>query len=223
MTTDARERQIRALVPLVRSIARRVHRMVPIADVDDLIGDGCVGLIRAVDAFDPERGVPLEHYARRVILGAVLNGIRRMDPVSERARRTMRRAKAARYEQAQTDGTLPGYADLERRSRQVASARAEVHVRTPLSMDTPLPNGERLQIDRFDDPQTIVAATLERERIHAAVAALNARQRRIVVDHYFGEKRLRELVEPLGISPQRVSQLHLHALEQWRESLTASA
>jgi len=223
MTTDERERRIRTLLPLVRAIARRVHRMVPMTDVEDLIGDGCVGLIRAVDAFDATRGVPLEHYARRVILGAVLNGIRRMDPVSERTRRTMRSAVAARYERAQVDGALPGYAALERDVPKLAAARAEAHCRSPLSLDWPLPLGERVELDRTDDPQTIVGARLERDRMHAAIAALSARQRRIVLAHYFGEQRLRELVAPLGISPQRVSQLHLDALSRLRKSLSATA
>ncbi len=223
MSADEREQRIRALLPLVRAIARRVHRMVPVADVDDLIGDGCVGLIRAVDAFDPSRGVPLEYYARRVVLGAVLNGVRRMDPVSERTRRTMRHAAAARYAQAQRTGTMPGFAALERQSPVVAAARAQVHRRTPVSLDNTLPHGERLELDRTNDPQTIVAARSEHERMHAAIAALAPRQRLIVLAHYFGEKHLRELVEPLGISPQRVSQLHLHALERLREKLTATA
>ncbi|HEX3548790.1 MAG TPA: sigma-70 family RNA polymerase sigma factor [Candidatus Elarobacter sp.] len=223
MSADEREARIRSLLPMVRAIARRVHRMVPVADVDDLIGDGCVGLIRAVDAFDPARGVPIENYARRVILGAVLNGIRRMDPVSERMRRTMRDASVARYRTAQETGTMPGFAELERRSPAIAAARAQVHRRTPLSLDATLPNDEKLDVDRSNDPQAIVAAKLERERIRAAIDALAPRQRRIVVAHYFGEKRLRELVEPLGVSPQRVSQLHLGALERLRAALAATA
>jgi len=223
MTAAEREQRIRALLPLVRGIARRVHRMVPVADVDDLIGDGCVGLIRAVDAFDPARGVPLEHYARRVVLGAVLNGLRRMDPVSERARRTMRHAAAARRAQAQHDGTMPGFNALEQRSPAIAAARAEVHRRTAVSLDAKLPRGERMEIDRSNDPQSIVGARLERERMLAAIAGLASRERRIVMAHYFAEQRLRELVEPLGISPQRVSQLHLHALDRLRATLTATA
>ena len=223
MSADEREACIRALLPLVRAVARRVHRMVPIADVDDLIGDGCVGLIRAVDAFDPARGVPLEHYARRVILGAVLNGVRRMDPVSERTRRTMRRAASVQLREAQATGTMPGFADLERRMPTVAAARAEVLRRTPLSLDSPLPIGERIELDWSEDPQAIVGARAERDRLHAAIATLGARQRHVVVEHYFGERRLRELVEPLGVSPQRVSQLHLDALQRLRSSLTASA
>jgi RNA polymerase sigma factor for flagellar operon FliA len=222
MSSD-REQQIRALLPLVRQIARRVHRMVPVSDVDDLFGDGCVGLIRAVDAFDPERGVPLEHYARRVILGAVLNGVRRMDPVSERARRTLRRAWNARYAIAQQIGTMPGFAALEQTSRTLTTARTEVHRRTPLSLDTPLPYGERLDIDLDADPQTLLEARLERERIFDAIEALPPRQRRVVVSHYLAEKRLRDLVAPMQISPQRVSQLHLLALRRLRTTLAANA
>ena len=57
------------------------------ADRDDLLGDGALGLIRAVDTYDPLRGATLEAYARKLIAGAMLNGLRKLDPVSERVRR----------------------------------------------------------------------------------------------------------------------------------------
>jgi RNA polymerase sigma factor for flagellar operon FliA len=219
MSADEREALIRALLPLVRSIARRVHRMVPMSDLDDLIGDGCVGAIRAVDAFDPARGVPLDQYARRVILGAVLNGVRRMDPVSERMRRTMRGAQTARYALAQEIGTMPTMNAMSRLSPGLTAARTEAHRRTPLSLDSTLPLGERLDLDHSADPQTIVSERVERQIVRGAVAKLPSRQMRIVVAHYFAERRLRELVAPMRISPQRVSQLHLLALRRLRAAL----
>jgi RNA polymerase sigma-B factor len=219
MSEDAREARIRALLPLVRQVARRVHRMVPMSDVDDLIGDGCIGLIRAVDGFDPERGVPLEHYARKLVLGAVLNGVRRMDPVSERKRRTLRLAREARYALAQELGTLPSMSVIARRMPALHGARTEIYCRTPLSLDMPLPRGERLDVDHAADPQTLVAAKLDRDAVHQAITALPLRQRRIVLARYFARRKLRELVGPMQISPQRVSQLHLHALKQLRTSL----
>ena len=222
MSADGREARIRALLPVVKQIARRVHRMVPMSDVDDLIGDGCVGLIRAVDAFDPARGVPLEQYARKLILGSVLNGVRRMDPVSERKRRTMRVARNARYALAQELGTLPSMTAMARRFPALTGARTEVHARTPLSLDTPLPRGERLDIDHSADPQSLVGARLDREAVHCAIGELPPRQRRIVLARYFGERKLRELVGPMQISPQRVSQLHLLALKRLRTALAAS-
>jgi RNA polymerase sigma factor for flagellar operon FliA len=219
MSGELREAVVRDLLPVVRQIARRVQRMVPSADLDDLIGDGSVGVLRAVDAFDPARGIPLEQYARRMILGAILNGVRRMDPVSERMRRTMRVAERARFALAQEVGTLPALGEMERLVAGLGRARAEAHRRVPLSLDAPLPSGERLEPDFTGDPQAIVAERLERARIRSAVAALPSRQRSIIVAHYFARRRLRSLVEPMRISPQRVSQLHLLAIERLRAEL----
>ena len=219
MSTDARESRIRALLPIVKQIARRVHRLVPMSDVDDLIGDGCVGLIRAVDGFDPSRGVPLEHYARKLISGAVLNGVRRMDPVPERMRRTMRVAGAARYALAQQLGTVPSMNEMSRRVPELTAARTEVHRRTPLSLDVPLPRGERLDLDHSGDPQSVIGVRTRRDAVYGAIAELPPRQRKIVLAHYFADRKLRELVEPMQISPQRVSQLHLLALKRMRATI----
>ena len=221
--SEAREERIRALLPIVRYIARRVHRMVPSSELDDLIGDGCVGLIRAVDAFDPTRGVPLEQYARRLILGAVLNGVRRADPVPERMRRTLRMADKARYALAQELGTLPTPGSMERTTPPLAPARTEAYRRNTLSLDTKLPRSERLQLDHSADPQEIAVQRLERECMRRAIAALPQRQQRIVLAHYFGEQPLRALVGALNVSPQRVSQLHLLALRQLYAELAATA
>jgi len=221
--SDAREERIRALLPIVRYIARRVHRMVPSSELDDLIGDGCVGLIRAVDRFDPARGVPLEQYARRLILGAVLNGVRRADPVPERMRRTLRVADKARYTLAHELGILPTLGAMERITPPLAPARTEAYRRNALSLDTTLPRSERLQLDHSADPQEIAIGRLERECMRRAIAALPQRQRSIVIAHYFGEQPLRALVGTLNVSPQRVSQLHLIAIRRLRAELAAIA
>lgn len=218
-----RERQIRALLPLVRTIARRVQRMLPTAEIDDLVGDGCVGLIRAVDAFDPARGVPLGQYARKVVLGAMLNGVRRLDPVAERRRRVLRSAERERYALAHELGTLPTRAAMEQRFPELADARVDAYRRTPLSLDASLPEGERFAYDAADDPQTIVTKRVERAIVRRAVVGLPRRQRRIVVAHYFAERSLRSLCAPLAISPQRVSQLHANAMHRLRRALAEPA
>ena len=223
MNAAEREAQIRRFLPLVRSIARRIHRLVPNAELDDLISDGCIGLLRAVDAFDPQRGVSFYHFSRKVIMGAVLNGVRRNDPVNERLRRTIRNADRARYALAQELGAMPTYAEMEAREPKLARARVEAHRRVALSLDSPLPNGERLALDRSGDPQNVVALRLEQQRVHGAIAALPPRERRVVLMRYFAEKRLRDLAEPMRISPQRVSQLHLRAMRHLRETLKQSA
>jgi RNA polymerase sigma factor for flagellar operon FliA len=179
MTGADREAQIRALLPLVKKIARRISRLVP-CDYDDLVGDGSVGLIRAVDNFDPQRGTTLEHYARHLISGAMLNGIRRMDPVPERTRRAMRDAESERYAIAGSTGVMPTLAEMERLRPGFHRVRAATANGVPLSLDRALPQGERIAPDAAQDPARIVTERHERERIGAIVDALPERQRLLV-------------------------------------------
>jgi RNA polymerase sigma factor (sigma-70 family) len=207
-----REERIRELMPLTRKLARRLKRMVPNFDVDDLVGDGCVGLIRAVDSFDPHRGPRLDEYARRLIVGAMLNGIRRMDPVSERARRIVRDGESQRYAIAAARGEVPGVDEMERRCPGYRRAVAAAIHGQPLSLDAPLPHGESLAGDWGDDPAHIVEERLEGEWLAALISGLSPRQRQVVRLHYFSGKSLRSVGKVLAISPQRASQLHLSAI-----------
>jgi RNA polymerase sigma factor for flagellar operon FliA len=217
-----REEHLRRLLPLVRRIARRVARLVGGADYDDLVGDGSVGLIRAVDSYDPRFGVTLEQYARRVVSGAMLNGIRRLDPVSERVRRTLREAERERYALATERGALPAMHEMEQRLPGLKRARTEAHRGTPVSIDAPLPVGERFELGAADDPQNVAADRAELRGVHAAIAALPPRERRLLVAHYFAGHSLRTLSRDMNVSPQRVSQLHLIAIERMRRGLAAN-
>lgn len=211
-----REQLVRELLPLVRRIARRIKRMVPGFELDDLIGDGSIGLIRAVDSYDPERGPTLQHYAGRLIAGAMLNGIRRMDPVSERARRLVRDGETERYALAIARGDVPSVAEMEARRPGYGKALTATHRGQPLSLDAPLPQGESLAGDWGADPACIVERRARRATLAALIAALPARQRDVVVEHYAGGSSLRAIGRHMAISPQRASQLHLAALAKLR-------
>ncbi len=213
-----RDARIAGLLPVVRQIARRIARVATGAELDDLIGDGSVGLIRAVDAFDPARGTSLESYARRLILGAMLNGLRRRDPVSERVRRTLRRAEAKRYALAQERGTLPTYAELEANDAVLRRARIAAHRHVPLSLDGPSPTARDPLADTTAEPSARAAARAKSAAIREAIALLSEREQRILALHYAGELSLHSIGTQLHISPQRVSQLHINALVRLRQS-----
>jgi RNA polymerase sigma factor for flagellar operon FliA len=217
-----REQQIRDLFPLVKKIARRVQRMVPGSDADDLVGEGCVGLIRAVDTYDPSRGPSLERYAARIVGGAMLNGLRKLDPVSERVRKELRDAERERYALATYLGALPTQDDMEQRRPALRRALMSAYRYTPLSLDGPLPAGERLGCDWRGDPAVIAAVRSERDGVRAAVARLPARQRHVLHLHYFNGKSLHQIGKLLAISPQRASQLHLAALRNLRKVMHAA-
>lgn len=218
---NERETKIRELFPMIRKIARRVARMVAGSDIDDLVGEGCVGLIRAVDSFDPTRGPSLEQYAGRIVAGAMLNGLRRLDPVSERVRREMREAERERYALANERGTMPSQREME--ERRPALRRAATHALryTPLSLDSPLPIGERLAKDLASDPAFLVGEIVGSEDLRAALQRLPPRLRDVIELHYFGELSLHQIGERMRISPQRASQLHLAALKKLQKVVHA--
>jgi RNA polymerase sigma factor for flagellar operon FliA len=214
-----REAQIRELFPLVRKIARRVHRLIPGSDPDDLVGEGSLGLIRAVDSFDPSRGPSLEQYAAKVVVGAMLNGLRKLDPVSERVRRELREAERERYALATQLGQMPTQRQMEERRPALRRATTHAHRYTPLSLDGPLPSGETLSGDWARDPASLAAQQSERETVRAAMRRLSPRQQHVVALHYFRGKSLHQIGEALAISPQRASQLHQAAIKNLRKVL----
>lgn len=222
MIDGEREERVRTLLPLTRKLARRLKRLVPNLDVDDLIGDGCVGLLRAVDSFDPQRGPRLDEYARRLIVGAMLNGIRRMDPVSERARRIVRDGENQRYTLAAERGDVPSVEEMEARCPGYRRAVAAAYRGQPLSLDAPLPIGESLSGNWSDDPARLVEESSERAHLAALIAGLPPRQRQVVLLHYFNGKSLRTVGKQMAISPQRASQLHISAITGLRRQAHAA-
>lgn len=202
-----RELQIRSLFPLVRRIARRLASIVPRAEYSDLVGDGCLGAIRAVDRFDVRRGAALNTFARKVILSAMLNGLRRMDPVPERTRRVLREAERH-----------PDRADTARYRRAVRTRDMSV----PVSLDA-LPTAELHLLDASGDPAIVVCDGAERSYLRALVEALPQRQRRLMLAHYYGRLTLRAVSHSFAVSPQRASQLHACALSRLRKAICAPA
>jgi RNA polymerase sigma factor for flagellar operon FliA len=214
-----RESEIRRLFPLVRQIARRVLRVVGAGDLDDLIGDGSIGLIRAVDTFDPARGASLEHYARKLVAGAMLNGLRRLDPVSERVRRTLRRAEERRFRLAQELGTLPTLVQMEERDPALRRARTAAFRRATLSLDGPLAWESHALADVSAEPTRSAARAARGRELREALQLLPERQRRIVALHYDDDQSLHAISRRMNVSPQRISQLHLNALWRLRQAL----
>ena len=220
MTADEREAIVVQMFPVVRAIAGRVARICRLTDEDDLIGDGALGLVRAVDNYDPRRGASLNQYVRHIILGSILNGLRRKDPVSERARRRVREGERLRTHRQmhgvdlsdrEIDASLPGF----------ARARAQVESGVPLSLDVTLPLKLRVRADWNTDPARVYEITARRSMVRGAVQMLPKRQREIVEQHYFAERTLRTISERMAVTPQRVSQLHCAALAKLRVSVTA--
>jgi RNA polymerase sigma factor for flagellar operon FliA len=106
----AREREALVMqhLPQVRLIAKRIHDRLPdYVSLDDLISSGVVGLLAAIDHFDPSLNVQLNTYAERKIRGAILDGLREMDWAPRETRKKSRLIEAAIHRAKQRYGRDP--------------------------------------------------------------------------------------------------------------------
>ncbi|MBC5810716.1 MAG: sigma-70 family RNA polymerase sigma factor [Candidatus Eremiobacteraeota bacterium] len=216
-----REAEVERLFPLLRRVALRVARIVPFADLDDLIGDGALGLLRAIDTYDARRGTSLPQYARHIIAGAMLNGLRRNDVISERVRRTLRQAENRRFALAQIYGRLPTLGELERQDAALANARRLANRHSTFSFDNPhIP--ERCLISEDEATEDCALRLVRYGEVRSAVASLPPREREVVTLHYGQSLSMRAIGRRMNISKQRASQLHTGAISRLRTRLPAA-
>ena len=223
MTANEREARIVRYYPLVRTIARTVARRITLADVDDLIGDGCLGLIHAVDTYDPARGEKsLERYTRVCVYGAILNGLRRMDRLTEFTRRVLRAADRDRYALALADGRMPSMLEMERRHPKLRYARIAAHERLPLSLDTAVPIDALVPPDWDADPGRVLCEHESRVLLREAIEKLPVRHREVVELYYYSGYRLRAVAQKLSVTKQRIAQLRDDALAIVRDEVVSA-
>lgn len=194
--SDSRCQLIERYAPLATAVARRMR--VPTSAItgrDDIESAALIGLIDAVDRYDPERGVPFEGYAGLRIRGAVLDELRRLD---DHTRDERRRARIA------TDDTDPAIGAYG----------------ATLSLDLLLESGERDWAAEDDTDDRYEHQDL-RTRIESALQCLPPRQREVLARYYGDALTLRESAVRMGISEARACQLHGRAIVNLRRELAA--
>jgi RNA polymerase sigma factor (sigma-70 family) len=228
--TRAREQLIGRLLPLVSSLARRFRTEG--LDQTDLIQEGIVGLLRALERYDPGRGVPFAAYAtwwiRQSLQDARSDFIRpfRLPP---KALRQLSQLKSEHQRIYQAEGRSADIAELAERTKVEldqarALAAADARVR---SLDEPVDGGEG-EIgalgDLLDDPLSAdayeqVVEAVAGEQLRALLSRLTDRERDVVRARFgFDAEPLRlvEIGEQMGVSAERVRQIEDRALAKLR-------
>ena len=217
-----REAEILRLFPLVRTIARVVWRQLRYVDLDDLVGDGSLGLVAAVDSYDPARGMSLERYARRKILYAMLDAARRSDHLPRFTRLVLQSAERDRYALALELGRMPSAVELERRHPKLRSAQRTAHLRRPVSLDASDGLEAFLKPDLQNDPADVLCALETRGSVRSALRGLTPRHREVLGLYYARGYRLAEVARRFSLTKQRVAQLRDRAIATLRDAVTAS-
>lgn len=229
---SAKEALIENYLPLVRQIAVSIiKKLRPGVDLDDLISDGTFGLMRAVEQFDPGRGVKFETYATPVVRGAIYNGLRALDWMPERTRgkaRALQRAMerfTVLYGRPGTEQELAE--ELKMSTTEVYELITDLGCVYLLSLDQPLPSSDDEDISILDiledkegmNPSVEFEFIEQREILQKAVHELSERERTLIQMHYFDGVSFDKIAAVMGVSKQRVSQIHSRAVRVLREKL----
>jgi RNA polymerase sigma-B factor len=223
-----RDSTIMSYTGLVRSIARRYEGRG--FALEDLVQVGYVGLIQAVDRFDPERGTSLRAYAARTIDGEIMHMFRDQKwavRVPRGLQESSSRVALLREELTQQLGrepTVPEIADAAGLS--VEEAGEAIAVRTAFTTrsmpEQPHPadsEPDAAPEEQFASEEAGFETVLDRGQLQAALRSLPARERRILVLRMYGDLTQSEIAERVGISQMHVSRLLSHAHEVVRAQL----
>jgi RNA polymerase sigma factor FliA len=235
---QSRERLVLAYSPLVKYVAGRMAASLP-AHVEeaDLISYGLVGLISAVERFDPDREIKFETFAISRIKGAIIDELRSLDwvPRSVRARaREIERVNARlehELKRAPTDAEMA--AALEMSVDEFQDALLQISNSSVVALDElwTLSDSSGDQVSLLDtihdpnapDPARVLDAGEMRERVADEIAHLPEREKLVVALYYYENLTLREIGEVLGVTESRVSQLHTKAILRLKSRLDDDA
>jgi RNA polymerase sigma factor for flagellar operon FliA len=195
-------------------------------DEGDLVSYGLLGLIGAIERFDPDRDIKFETYAISRIKGSIIDELRSLDwvPRSVRSRaREIERAIAeleSRLGRAPTDDEIAqkvGITEEELGESLSDISRSSIAALDELWTMSGETGDQVSLLDTIEDtegpqPQSALAQTEMKEALGEAIARLPEREKLVVTLYYYEELTLREIGEVLGVTESRVSQLHTKAI-----------
>lgn len=205
--------------PIVRYAAERLHSKLPDkVELDDLISAGIFGLLDAIDAFDPSRGVKFETYCSPRIRGSILDELRSMDWVPRLVRaRASKLIRATQYLETNlgrkpTDTEIAKKLDMHKvefdRLRRDANAVSQVSLDMNYSDSSSDKDIREIDIVKDDKSLDPFIETQKRDLKNLLTKGLTRAERLIIVLYYYEEMTMKEIGATLDLSESRVSQMH---------------
>lgn len=206
--------------------------MPPHIEVDDLISVGAIGLMDAIEKYDPSRGAKFKTYAEFRVRGSILDELRSLDWVPRSIRQKASNLDAVVSKLQSQLGRLP---EDEEIAKEMGVTLEEFFDTLNETRNMPLLSLEDLGIARDSgdkqslldtlegkgdvDPQTQMRLTELKNLIAAAIDSLPEKERLMVSLYYYEELTMKEIGEVLGITESRISQIHSKAVYRLRTKL----
>ncbi len=230
-TRFSREEVIHRYMHLVKYVAGRISvNLPPNVELNDLINDGVVGLIDAIEKYDDDRGVKFETYAITRIHGAIIDALRALDWVPRAIRQKAREIERTQHSlevdlgRMATDDEVASKMGMQK--REFETLQQKVRGTSLLSLEEHLPNDRGSDIPLLDtlkgddgDLGLDVEQKEVREALIGAVKSLSRQERTVIELYYFEGQTLKEIKSVLEVSESRVSQIHAQAVIHLRQKL----
>lgn len=220
---------VQRFAPLVKRIAYHLMARLPAnVQIDDLIQNGMLGLLDAIDRFEEGFGAQFETYASQRVRGAMLDGLRANDWLPRNMRRELRRIEQAIQQLEHSHGRAPSEQELAdtlempladyQKILQDARGHQIVYYED-FSGEGDEDFLERHFTDSDADPASILEDRDVRESLVLAIARLPEREKLMMALYYEQDLNLREIGEVMGVTESRVCQLHSQAIARLRGQL----
>lgn len=234
----ARDQIINHYARLVKITAGRIVPNLPAnMDRDDLVGAGAMGLIKAVDQYDPDRGIKFETYAIALIRGAILEMLRGQDWVPRSVRdgiKDLDRAHSRleiRLGRPPTEDEVAQELEIsadDLRKLAFSGSHANVASLDDILLGGGSGDGENLSLgDALPDKEANVASEAEKSAMLEALAAgidrLPERERLVTALYYYEGLTFKEVAQVLSVSESRAYQIHGQAVNRMRNYLGRDA
>ncbi len=228
-----REEYVYKYAPLIKTIAGRLAmKLPPHVDQDDLLSAGIMGLLDAIEKFDPEKGVAFKSYAEFRIRGAMLDELRAMDWVPRSVRKNAKLLEEA-YEKVENRKMAPAKdsevarelnMDLDSFYKLLEETRG-VSIINEEELGELMShrhiNGlwELYQDKKASDPVAHVDYLELRKVVADAIDKLPEKEKLVVSLYYYEELTMKEIGEVMGYTESRISQLHTKAVIRLRNRI----
>jgi RNA polymerase sigma factor for flagellar operon FliA len=227
-----RDRLVEQFLPLVRYVVARLPVTLPGSlDRDDFYSVGVMGLMHAASMFDPSRGASFKTFAYTAIRGAILDEVRKHDPVPRNRRdrlRKMDRANTKLWAELDREPTLAELAQTLGCSEQELDDDLQaLHTSRMVSLDEPHGTDDdgsgslAGQVPARDSagPGDHANDRERLERLTKAIAELPETDRHVIVLYFHEQLFLKEIGQLLGVTESRISQILTRATERLRQKL----
>jgi len=218
----SRDELIARYTNFVKVVAHEIYKTLPnTIEFADLESYGYVGLMDAIEKFNPERNIKFETYAKFRIKGAIIDGLRKIDWFSRTIRDNIKKNNLMRENMQALDSAGKGFlADSSELYKNLINDNFNYVIMS--YEDLSAEGGDFFQIDEsasysqynaFINPNDFVENLENASYISKALRKLKDPEKKVVYYHYFKGRTFKEIGAAIGVSESRASQIHKKALE----------